>query len=359
MAAPRPRLGEPSDYASCDSSDCSPNPAPPLPSSSPGSHSRTNFINGLIIAASTLAFLIICLSIFLLFVRRRRQQQRRRREALLEAALAPAPNNPDGGGDGADLEDAGDDDDEEEVVHHAWHIRTVGLDQAAIESIALTRYRAGGALGASDCAVCLGEFDDGELLRLLPRCAHAFHAHCIDTWLRAHVSCPICRSHVLDPPAAAAEGRAAEQPDSPAGTVDDAGRAAMNNIETTGHEQLDHQQASEQSEVRVQIDQRDEDSNSPEQPHRQPGPRVGNFRRVVSMDSPSPMAAASEADEQPGGEKQGIGGVVQCELLSPGSGCSGGSPKNNNRGMKRSLSVGSRWALVSRHCRRSSSLLPL
>jgi hypothetical protein len=40
--------------------------------------------------------------------------------------------------------------------HHAWHIRTVGLDVAAIESIALTWYRAGGALGASDdCTVCL------------------------------------------------------------------------------------------------------------------------------------------------------------------------------------------------------------
>ncbi|GJN21393.1 hypothetical protein PR202_gb08863 [Eleusine coracana subsp. coracana] len=343
---------------SCDSSDCSPYPAPapPPPSSSPGSHSRTNFVNGLIIAGSTLAFLIICLSLFLLIVRRRRQQQQRRqREALLEAALAPAPN-PDGGGGVPDLENAGEEEGGGEVVHHAWHIRTVGLDQAAIESIALTRYRAGGGvLGASDCAVCLGEFGDGELLRLLPRCAHAFHVHCIDTWLRAHVNCPICRSLVLDPPVPAAE-----EADSPAGTVDDTGQAAMSsNIETTGHEQqLDHQQASEeQSELRVQIDQHDEDSNSPERPVRQPGPRVANFRRVVSMDSPSPMAAASEADEQAGDGKQGIGGVVQCELLSPGS--SGGGLKNNNRGMKRSLSVGSRWALVSRHCRRSSSLLPL
>jgi hypothetical protein len=31
--------------------------------------------------------------------------------------------------------------------------------------------------------VCLGEFNDGELVRL-PCCEHPFHAPCIDTWLR-------------------------------------------------------------------------------------------------------------------------------------------------------------------------------
>ncbi|KAB8087591.1 hypothetical protein EE612_011933, partial [Oryza sativa] len=66
------------------------------------------------------------------------------------------------------------------------------LDEAAIESIALARYRAGaGMLGATDCPVCLGEFRDGELLRLLPKCGHAFHVPCIDAWLRAHVNCPL------------------------------------------------------------------------------------------------------------------------------------------------------------------------
>ncbi|KAF0894940.1 hypothetical protein E2562_004936 [Oryza meyeriana var. granulata] len=41
------------------------------------------------------------------------------------------------------------------------------------------------------------EFRDGETLRLLPRCRHAFHRGCIDTWLRAHVNCPLCRAPVL------------------------------------------------------------------------------------------------------------------------------------------------------------------
>jgi Ring finger domain len=50
------------------------------------------------------------------------------------------------------------------------------------------------------CTVCLGDFHDGELLRLLPNCGHAFHVSCIDTWLRAHANCPLCRAAVVAPP---------------------------------------------------------------------------------------------------------------------------------------------------------------
>jgi hypothetical protein len=262
--ASRPRLSDHSDDVSCEQGDCSPPPPPapvppsplPPPSSSPGSHT---FVTALIITGSALAVLVLCLFLFL-FVRRRR----RRREALLEAALAPAA--PDGVGvldRLADQEAEG-----EEIVHHAWHIRTVGLDEAAIESIPLTRYRAG---ASADCAVCLGEFVDGELLRLLPRCAHAFHVRCIDTWLRAHVNCPFCRSHVLD------SGPAAQQSDSPEGSdAVDAGQAASSNTTT------EHEQPGQQRVVRLQIDQHD--GRSPEQPHRHPGPRGQNFRRVASMD---------------------------------------------------------------------------
>ncbi|RLM79206.1 E3 ubiquitin-protein ligase RING1-like [Panicum miliaceum] len=64
-----------------------------------------------------LAFLALCLSIFL-FVRRMRQR-RRQQEALLEAALAPAAPPAAPPDDGAGLNPT-----DEEVVHHAWHIRT-------------------------------------------------------------------------------------------------------------------------------------------------------------------------------------------------------------------------------------------
>ncbi|PON88697.1 43kDa postsynaptic protein [Trema orientale] len=47
------------------------------------------------------------------------------------------------------------------------------------------------------CAVCLGEFEEGDELRSLPECLHSFHVSCIDVWLTSHPSCPICRTNQL------------------------------------------------------------------------------------------------------------------------------------------------------------------
>jgi hypothetical protein len=303
-------------------------PYPPLPP--PASHGRSTFVTALIIATSVLVFLALCLSI-LVFVRRRRL--RRRREALLEAALAPAaaatfPDEGDGdGGPGG------------EVVHHVWHIRTVGLDNAAIESIALTRYRAGGVLGASDCTVCLGEFQDGELLRLLPKCAHAFHVECIDTWLRAHVSCPLCRADVMDPGAAAADADAEQPPGTDA--ADASAERSASNTPTTELERLDQQANEHHQELRVQIDQPDHSSSLELERRRRQvrhhGARAQNFRRVASMDSRSPPPVSAEVDpegEPAGREEQGTCGAVCCEV----------SPEPAE--LKRSWSASSRWTLL-------------
>ncbi|KAH7519807.1 RING-H2 finger protein ATL8 [Ziziphus jujuba] len=46
---------------------------------------------------------------------------------------------------------------------------------------------------ATECAICLGEFAEGEEIRVLPQCGHSFHVGCIDTWLGSHSSCPSCR----------------------------------------------------------------------------------------------------------------------------------------------------------------------
>ncbi|XP_075482000.1 uncharacterized protein LOC142522464 [Primulina tabacum] len=82
--------------------------------------------------------------------------------------------------------------------HHVWYIRTVGLPQYLIDSIPIFDYKRGEKMieGSDHCPVCLNEFQENESLRLLPKCSHAFHMPCIDTWLRSHKNCPVCRSPV-------------------------------------------------------------------------------------------------------------------------------------------------------------------
>ncbi|KAM0914977.1 hypothetical protein ACQ4PT_011156 [Festuca glaucescens] len=50
-----------------------------------------------------------------------------------------------------------------------------------------------------DCAVCQSVFGGDEELRLLPACRHAFHSRCVDPWLRANPSCPLCRASIALP----------------------------------------------------------------------------------------------------------------------------------------------------------------
>ncbi|XP_062073596.1 RING-H2 finger protein ATL52-like isoform X2 [Humulus lupulus] len=98
-------------------------------------------------------------------------------------------------------EDNADDDFEEThnpSDHEPWHVVTNGLDEALIKSITVCKFKKGdGLIEGTDCSVCLSEFQEDESIRLLPKCSHAFHIHCIDTWLRSHSNCPLCRAQVV------------------------------------------------------------------------------------------------------------------------------------------------------------------
>ncbi|KAF8404664.1 hypothetical protein HHK36_009552 [Tetracentron sinense] len=84
------------------------------------------------------------------------------------------------------------------VDHHIWFITTVGLSQSIINSISICKYNKGeGLVEGTECSVCLSEFEEDETLRLLPKCSHAFHPPCIDTWLRSHKNCPLCRAPIV------------------------------------------------------------------------------------------------------------------------------------------------------------------
>jgi E3 ubiquitin-protein ligase RNF38/44 len=76
--------------------------------------------------------------------------------------------------------------------------RNSGVDRAVVESLPVFRFAAlrGRKAEGLECAVCLGRFEPAEALRLLPKCRHGFHVECVDTWLDAHSTCPLCRSRV-------------------------------------------------------------------------------------------------------------------------------------------------------------------
>lgn len=59
------------------------------------------------------------------------------------------------------------------------------------------------------CVVCLSQFEEEELVKMLPPCQHSFHVPCIDRWFQTHSTCPLCRRKVTidieQAPAAAAD----------------------------------------------------------------------------------------------------------------------------------------------------------
>uniref|UniRef100_A0A3Q7EI89 RING-type E3 ubiquitin transferase n=1 Tax=Solanum lycopersicum TaxID=4081 RepID=A0A3Q7EI89_SOLLC len=90
-----------------------------------------------------------------------------------------------------------------ETPQDQWQLATVaGLDESTIKAITVCKFKRGeGLVEDTECAVCLSEFQEDENLRLLPKCSHAFHLPCIDTWLKSHPNCPLCRANVVSPPA--------------------------------------------------------------------------------------------------------------------------------------------------------------
>lgn len=47
-----------------------------------------------------------------------------------------------------------------------------------------------------ECAICLLEFEDDHVIRLVKLCCHVFHQDCIDLWFDLHKTCPVCRRNL-------------------------------------------------------------------------------------------------------------------------------------------------------------------
>ncbi|KAG9456049.1 hypothetical protein H6P81_000557 [Aristolochia fimbriata] len=83
-------------------------------------------------------------------------------------------------------------------LQQLFHLHDSGVDQSFIDTLPVFLYKAIiGLKNPFDCAVCLCEFEADDKLRLLPKCSHAFHLECIDTWLLSHSTCPLCRGSLL------------------------------------------------------------------------------------------------------------------------------------------------------------------
>ncbi|MED6180243.1 hypothetical protein PIB30_008437 [Stylosanthes scabra] len=77
------------------------------------------------------------------------------------------------------------------------HRNNSGIDPFVVEKLPMFRFGSlRGQKEGLDCAVCLNRFEITDVLRLLPKCNHAFHMDCVDKWLDEHSTCPLCRNRV-------------------------------------------------------------------------------------------------------------------------------------------------------------------
>ncbi|XP_012574151.1 RING-H2 finger protein ATL67 [Cicer arietinum] len=75
----------------------------------------------------------------------------------------------------------------------------LGLEQNVINSY--PRFQFGKDSGYdTTCSICLSEYKDSEMLRMMPECRHYFHLCCLDSWLKLNGSCPVCRNSPMPTP---------------------------------------------------------------------------------------------------------------------------------------------------------------
>ncbi|PON34123.1 43kDa postsynaptic protein [Parasponia andersonii] len=253
------------------------------------------------------------------------------------------------------------------VDHHIWYIRTVGLQPSIIGSITVLKYKKEeGLVEGTDCSVCLGEFQEDESLRLLPKCSHAFHVPCIDTWLRSHTNCPLCRAPIVIN--STVRTPSPEPSDVVSGPLEETRIGiSVNNEEFNGEIEDGI------GELRIgAVEERKRGENSREEVDRvQPGRRsvsldsfsaskinlaLSKFHVVESNSNSDKRLEVANKLESLVGEKRVAGNQKLWRLK--GSSSNGRSHRSGPISMKRSVSCNEKFVLCSQ-VRSSDSVLPL
>ena len=90
--------------------------------------------------------------------------------------------------------------DEEPFMAFSPRMWNFGLDESSIQDIPAFQFTKGEGADEDQsvhgCVVCLTEFQEQDMLKVLPNCSHAFHLDCIDIWLQTNANCPLCRSSI-------------------------------------------------------------------------------------------------------------------------------------------------------------------
>ena len=80
------------------------------------------------------------------------------------------------------------------------HVAPAGCPREVIDAIPSFKYSpetfadVSGGKEDAICSVCIDPFEEGDEVRALPMCEHAFHKECIDEWLSQNTTCPNCRA---------------------------------------------------------------------------------------------------------------------------------------------------------------------
>ncbi|KAG6666738.1 hypothetical protein CIPAW_01G053700 [Carya illinoinensis] len=79
-------------------------------------------------------------------------------------------------------------------------INVSGLEPVLVAAIPTMKFdnEAFSSMEDPQCSICLAEYQEKEVLRIMPKCGHTYHLSCIDVWLRKQSTCPVCRLPLQD-----------------------------------------------------------------------------------------------------------------------------------------------------------------